>query len=107
MKKLLLLSATLIFCITLNGQESLEYFLPTGIKYNPGIPTPLQFFGHEPGEWHLSHDRLYVYITELARISERAVWEEYGKSHEDRPLGQLIISSPENIKILNNSGLII
>ena len=39
-------------------------------------------------------------MLELARISDRAIWEEYGRSYEDRPLGQLIISSPENIKNL-------
>jgi hypothetical protein len=39
-------------------------------------------------------------MLELAKISDRAVWEEYAKSYEGRPLGHLIISSPENIKNL-------
>jgi len=39
-------------------------------------------------------------MLELARVSERAVWEEYGRSYEGRPLGHLIISSPENLKNL-------
>jgi hypothetical protein len=98
MKRLVLLTVSMFILLFLKGQQSLNYFLPSGIRYNQEIPTPLQFFGHEPGEWHLSHDKLYVYITELARISDRAIWEEYGKSHENRPLGQLVISSPENIK---------
>ncbi|HUX95394.1 MAG TPA: M14 family metallopeptidase [Bacteroidales bacterium] len=98
MKRLLLISLTLILSVILQGQEPLEYFLADGIKYNKDIPTPLQFFGHEPGEWHLSHDRLYAYITELAEKSDRAVWEEYGRSYENRPLGNMIISSPENIR---------
>ncbi len=37
-------------------------------------------------------------MTELAKVSDRAIWEEYGKSYENRPLGQLIISSPGNIR---------
>ena len=98
MKRLLLISVSIILSIIIKGQEPLEYFLPSGLKYNKDIPTPLQFFSHEPGEWHLSHDRLYAYITKLAETSDRALWEEYGRSYENRPLGNLIISSPENIK---------
>ena len=98
MKRFILLSVTAFLFMIIKGQEPLAYFMPSDISYNKEIPTPLQFFGHEPGEWHLSHDKLFAYITELARISDRAIWEEYGKSYENRPLGQLIISSPENIK---------
>ncbi|OFY39884.1 MAG: hypothetical protein A2Z69_02735, partial [Bacteroidetes bacterium RBG_13_44_24] len=74
--------------------------LPSDVAYDSSVPTPKQFIGHEIGEWHLSHDKLYFYMLELARVSGRAVWEEYGKSHEGRPLGHLIISSPENINNL-------
>ena len=81
-----------------NSQITQDYYLPTDITYDSSIPGPARFFGHETGEWHLSHDKLYFYMLELARLSERALWEEYGKSHEGRPLGHLIISSEENIK---------
>lgn len=81
----------------LNSQVEPDYFLPSNVTYDTKIPTPKQFAGHEIGEWHLSHDKLYHYMQELDRVSGRAVWEEYGRSHENRPLGQLIISSPENI----------
>ncbi len=94
--------AVLITGTLINAQVRLEYYLPAGISYNPSIPTPKQFIGHEIGEWHLTHDKLYYYMLELAKASERAVWEEYGRSHEGRPLGQLIISSPDNIKNLEN-----
>jgi hypothetical protein len=100
MKKLFLLSALLLFANVINAQLTLDYYLPKDVSYNPAIPVPKQFFGHEIGEWHLSHDKLYFYMLELAKISDRAVWEDYGKSYEGRPLGQLIISSPENIKNL-------
>jgi hypothetical protein len=36
-------------------------------------------------------------MLKLAEVSDRAIWEEYGRSHENRPLGNLIVSSPENI----------
>lgn len=100
MKRMALFPFALLLSVILNGQVTLEYFLPTNVAYNTTIPTPVQFTGHQPGEWHLTHDKLYYYMLELARVSDRAVWEEYAKSYEERPLGQLIISSPENIRNL-------
>jgi hypothetical protein len=100
MKKYLHLPLLLIICSLARGQASLDYYLPDEISYNPAIPTPEQFFGYEIGEWHLTHDKLYYYMLKLAESSNRATWEEYARSYENRPLGQLIISSPENIKNL-------
>lgn len=101
MKKfLLLLLLTAGTTIPVKSQVSLTYFLPVNTHYNNVIPVPETFFGHQIGEWHLSHDKLLYYMLELAESSDRAVWEEYARSHEGRPLGQLIISSPENIRNL-------
>lgn len=94
-----LLPAVLLSQI-ISSQVTSDYYLPEDISYNKEITIPSKFFGHEVGEWHLSHDKLYNYMLELDRISERAVWEEYGRSHEGRPLGHLIISSPGNIRNL-------
>jgi hypothetical protein len=100
MKKTLIPIFLLTFSLLTNSQVTLDYYMPKGVSYNSSIPTPKQFFGHEIGEWHLTHDKLYYYMLELAKVSDRAVWEEYGRSYENRPLGQLIISSPENIRKL-------
>ncbi len=100
MKRISLLAALFLIAFITNGQVTLDYYLPKDISYNTSVPTPKQFIGHEIGEWHLTHDKLYYYMLELARVSDRAIWEEYGRSHEGRPLGHLIISSPENIKNL-------
>ena len=97
MKKLLIPVLLLTFSLSSNSQVTLDYYLPKTITCNSSVPTPKQFFGHEIGEWHLTHDKLYFYMLELAEVSGRAIWEEYGRSYENRPLGQLIISSPENI----------
>ncbi|MCU0460556.1 MAG: hypothetical protein MUF36_00870 [Bacteroidales bacterium] len=96
-KTILLLLLSAVISLT-DAQVSIGYYLPEDIGYNAAIPTPKQFFGHEVGEWHLTHDKLFFYMLELARVSDRAYWEEYGKSYEGRHLGQLIISSSENIK---------
>ncbi|MFH0843512.1 MAG: M14 family zinc carboxypeptidase [Bacteroidota bacterium] len=98
MKKTILIQILIIASVLVKAQVTLDYYLPSDVTYNSSTPTPKQIAGHEIGEWHLTHDKLYFYMLELARVSERAVWEEYGKSHEGRPLGQLIISSPENIR---------
>jgi hypothetical protein len=100
MNKLFSFCIAILICSSISAQTTLGYYLPKEISYDPAIPTPKQFFGHEVGEWHLTHDKLYYYMLEMAKVSDRAVWEEYGRSYEGRPLGQLIISSPENIKNL-------
>lgn len=102
MKKILTLILLLSLALLTNSQITLDYYLPQEVSYNKSIPSPKQFFGHEAGEWHLTHDKLYFYMLELAKVSDRAIWEEYGRSYENRPLGHLIISSPDNIKNLDN-----
>jgi len=100
MKKIILPLALSAIVTLTNAQVTLDYYLPKDVTYNKSIPEPKQLIGHEIGEWHISHDKLYFYMLELAKVSDRAVWEEYGKSYEGRPLGHLIISSPDNIKNL-------
>ncbi len=100
MEKTLLLIILTSSLNILNAQVGTEYYLPGKKNLNPSIITPKQFAGHDIGDLHLTHDKLYYYMLELDRLSDRAVWEEYGKSHEGRPLGHLVISSPENIGTL-------
>lgn len=80
-----------------HGQETvnLHYYLPN-ISYNPAIPTPAQFLGYEVGAWHTSHDQLVAYMRELARSSDRVHLREYGRTHEQRPMLCLTITSPAN-----------
>ena len=80
------------------SQEKLDYFLPNDVVYDKNIPTPEQFFGQEVGKWHLSHDQVLSYMKEIARISNRAVINEYARSYENRPLVHLIFTSEENHK---------
>lgn len=94
------ITALLLISQTIFSQPGTSWYLPDDVSYNKKISTPEQFIGHEIGEWHLSHDKLYYYMQELARSSDRVLWEEYARSHEGRPLGHLIISSPENIRNL-------
>lgn len=97
MKKLLFLTILSLFSISNFSQIGLDYYLPGDVEYNYDIPTPKTVFGHEIGEWYLTHDKLVNYMKVLAEASDRISMKEYGRTYENRPLYLLTISSPENI----------
>ncbi len=101
MKKLIPLFFFLFIALLSVSQEKMDYFLPTDVTYNSNIPTPEQFFGQEVGEWHLSHDQVLSYIKEIARVSDRAVLQEYARTYENRQLVHLIFTSEANQKNLD------
>ncbi len=79
-----------------SGHYPLNYFLPE-VSYDQKIPTPEKIFGFQIGEWHLSHAQSLEYARIIAEKSPRAILYEYARSHEQRPLVHLIISSEANI----------
>jgi len=78
------------------SQEGMEYYLPEG-TYDKSIPTPMDVLGYNPGDWHVSHDQLVTYLKALDAASDRIEMREYARSHENRPLFNLIISDPSNL----------
>ncbi|MFZ2897568.1 MAG: M14 metallopeptidase family protein [Saprospiraceae bacterium] len=70
-------------------------FLPDA-DYDPAVPTPEQVLGFPIGKWHLTHDQLLHYVREVAASSDKVTLEEIGRTHEDRPLVLLFITSPGN-----------
>lgn len=97
MKKLyVLLFSIFLFPLTLLSQPTLDYYLPSGVSYNPDIPTPAEVVGHEVGEWHITHDKLVQYMYALAESSDRVTIKEYARTYENRPLLLLTITTPEN-----------
>ncbi len=95
----LILLVCSFFQTLMYAQENalLFYYLPDE-PVNPAISTPASFLGYDPGEWHLTHDQLLFYMKKIAEESDRVLFQEYARSHEGRPLFQLVISSPENIR---------
>jgi hypothetical protein len=87
-----------LVCITSfsAAQEKMDYFLPTDVSYNQDIPAPDHYFEQSMGQWHLTHDQVLNYMKEIARVSHRAILEEYARSYENRPLVQLVFTSEEN-----------
>lgn len=86
---------TLSFC-ALNAYTQNDYFFPTGVTFDPTIPSPEQFLGYPVGDWHTRHDRIVSYFQELARVSPKAHFQIIGYTNERRPQVVLTITSPEN-----------
>ncbi len=80
------------------GQDSisLDYYLPGNIRYDERIPKPEEIIGHEVGAWHVTHDKLVMYMEAIAKASDRISIRERGKTFEGRPLLLLTVTSPEN-----------
>ncbi len=77
--------------------EDLAYYLPEGVQYDAAIPKPEAVLGWTVGEWHVRHDQLVEYMRAVAAASDRVQIEEIGRTHEERPLLLLTISSPSNL----------
>lgn len=77
-------------------QVELDYFLPSNVSYNPDIPTPESVIGHQVGDWHITHDKLMMYMMQLAESSDRISIENRGSTFEGRPILLLTITSPAN-----------
>ena len=73
------------------------FYLPTGITYDTSVPTPRSVLGFVVGEWHVRHDQLATYMRVVAETSDRVKIEVTGRTHEQRPLLMLTISSAENL----------
>lgn len=83
-----------------NIEQTLS-FLPKGDhKVNPTIPTPTSILGFEPGEQYADWNDVKEYMRELERSSERVSIEYFGKSYQQRPFFQVVITSKENQKRL-------
>jgi hypothetical protein len=95
MKKLVSLAA-LVFCTSIFGQVSLDYYLDADHPYDQSIPQPKTLLGYEVGTWHVSHDKLVNYMYQLAEHSDRIQIENRGSTYEGRPLLLLTITSPKN-----------
>ncbi|HYT87256.1 MAG TPA: M14 family zinc carboxypeptidase [Gemmataceae bacterium] len=80
-----------------------DWLLPVPeLQRDPKIPTMKQVVGHAWGEDVSSYSEIERYLRALvAAAPTRARLEVYGKTYEGRPLHLLILSSPENLKALD------
>jgi hypothetical protein len=76
-----------------------DYF--GGLRLDDSVPKPVDTVGHEIGERFTRHHMLLQYLTTLAASSERVRIEQYGWTHQRRPLVKVTISSPANLARLD------
>jgi hypothetical protein len=71
--------------------------------FSAPVPTPKEHLGYEPGaDYQLAdYKDLTGYFQKLAQSSDRIKLIEFGKTSEGRPMYLAIISSPENLKRLD------
>ncbi len=98
MKRLILLFL-LIFPLCMNAQD---YFFKKYEPFNPEIPSPEEFLGYPIGYQHTRHDQIVAYLEKLAELSDQATITYYGKTHENRKLVILNVSSPDHIENLES-----
>ena len=77
------------------GKPSAAY-LPPDADLDMSIPSPESQLGWEPGDWRIQHPSLVQYMYTLAEKSDRVSIKVTGYTYEQKPLLQLIITSPEN-----------
>ena len=95
-----ILSLILFFLsIQLTAQD---YFFGDQKPFDAKIPSPEAFLGYKIGDQHTRHDQMVAYFYKLAEVSDRAEIEVYGYTHERRKLVMLRVSSPENLKNIDN-----
>lgn len=83
------------------AKSDLDY-LPKTVTYDPAIPKPADILGAPIGEWHVRHDQLVRYMEVLAERSDRITILETGRTHENRKLVLLTITSPANQQNIEN-----
>jgi hypothetical protein len=76
--------------------QGLDYYFPAGETFDPGIPTPESFLGYPVGTHHTRHDMIVAYMRELARVSDRAAYQEIGRTYGQRAMPVLTVTSPAN-----------
>ncbi|WP_444995181.1 M14 family metallopeptidase [Aliikangiella sp. IMCC44359] len=78
----------------------LSYYLPEARQYKSSIAKPEEVLHYQVGDWHVRPEQIYQYYSLLAAQSDRVKIEVTGYTHEKRPLILAYISSPENIRSL-------
>ena len=69
-------------------------------KYNPSIDKPDEFLDFEYATRVASPEQITSAITKWQTQSNKLKVVEYARSHENRPLHAIFISSPKNLKNL-------
>jgi hypothetical protein len=91
-----LLITTLLLPAAPAAAQDTAYFFPPGQQFDGAIPSPDAFLGYAIGSHHTRHDRLVAYFQELARLSDRATYQEIGRTYGHRVMPVLTVTAPAN-----------
>ncbi len=65
------------------------------------VPAPAAVLGFEPGQWHARHDQIEAYLRAAAAAApDRTQFDIIGRTHQQRPILQLTLSSAANMQRL-------
>lgn len=92
----------LVFILSINQIYAQNSYFFSSHNFDKNIPTPEQFLGYPIGSHFTRYDKVVEYFRELARLSDKVKFNIIGKTHEERDLVILTISSPENISKLED-----
>ncbi|HSC52541.1 MAG TPA: M14 family zinc carboxypeptidase [Phnomibacter sp.] len=93
----------LLLASTVVKAQTLSYYLPDSVQYDAAIPTPQKVIGHEVGEWHVTHDKLVLYMKTLAAANPKRIRiQSTGTTYEGREQLLLTITSEANHANLEN-----
>jgi hypothetical protein len=81
----------------LQGFEYTLEFFP-GARYDASVPTPESLLGSPIGQETASLAEIQRCLEAWDEASPRTRLVEYARSHEDRPLHYMIVTSPENLE---------
>ena len=90
-----------LLAVTANAQQDFEFW--PNADYDPSIPTIGSVLGHAPGEritWH--KDALRYFDALESSQPERVSVHRYASSWEGRDLIYVVISSPENMRRIDD-----
>ena len=93
-------SLAIAVLISLVAQAQSSYYFGSNEQFDESIPTPEEFFGFPIGSALVRYDRVVEYFRLLDKLSDRAQFKVIGHTHENREYVILHISTPENIKNL-------
>ena len=102
MQKIVSLLAFLLVISAAHAQtEKIAYYFDPEIVFDTAIPSPEEFLGYPIGSRVTEHSRINAYFEKLAELSDRTRLIEIGRTHENRKILVLTVSSPENIRDLD------
>ena len=100
MKKLLIAVGCCLYMFAIQAQtpERLNSFnFDADLAYAADIPSPETALGYAPGDEFTVYAHVVDYFKQLAAASPRVMINEYGRTYENKPLLNVVISSEKNM----------